>query len=275
MLIPSPCQAYTSALLCVNFISNNGSPACKSSVSIISFSNPASSSDAVKRSLIEFGWQVTTHHYTTSDIPDDSYILVLDEMTSPVLPTISDGQWKALQYLMNSGHSILWVTVGSQFEVSHPQNSLFHGLARSLRAEDPDLVLKTLDVESDSGCETPGAINRILLSFQTPTLHDIFETEYCERRGILYTSRILLDHGLNQAECDDSLGAVLQMKPFHGNPSCVRMQCERIGDLNSLHFSEVSATENFLQDGFVEVEIYAAGLNYKVLPHIIFLLAAY
>lgn len=211
---------------------------------------------------------MTTRHYTALDVPDDNYILVLDDMTSPVLPTISGGQWKALQDLINSGHRILWVTVGSQFEVSNPQNALFHGLARSLRAEDPDLVLKTLDVESGSGCETPNAINRILLSFQTPTLHDIFETEYCERRGILYTSRILLNDVLNQAECDDSSGAVLRLKPFHGNSSCVRMQCERTGVMDSLHFSEVSTTEIPVQDGFVEVEIYAAGLNYKVPPHI-------
>ncbi|MCJ1264132.1 hypothetical protein MMC22_004003 [Lobaria immixta] len=261
--VPSTFHASISAFLCANSIDQKGSSACKPPVSIISFSTPVSSNDTIKHSLIKFGWRVTTHHYTTLDISDDSYVLVLDDMTSPVLPTISDGQWKALQYLINSGHRILWVTVGSQFEVSHPQNALFNGLARSLRAEDPDLVLKILDVESGSGHETPGAINKILLSFQTATLHDIFETEYCERRGILYTSRILLDHGLNQAECDDSLGAVLQVKPFHGNSSCVRMQCERTGDLRSLHFSEVSTTEVFLQDGFVEVEIYAAGLNYK------------
>ena len=235
---------------------------------MISFSSPASSNDTIKRSLANLGWRVTTHHYTALDIPDDTYILVLDDMTSPVLPTVSGDQWDALQYLINSGHKILWVTVGAQFEVSHPQNALFHGLARSLRAEDPGLVLKTLDVDSDSRCESSDAIDKVLLSFQAPTLDDTFETEYCERRGILYVSRILLDHGLNQAECDDSSGAVLQMKPFHSNPVCVRMQCERIGDLSSLHFSEVLTTEIFLQDGFVEVEIYAAGMNYKVPPHI-------
>lgn len=222
----------------------------------------------MQRSLINLGWQVTTHHYTALDIPDENYVLVLDDMTSPVLPTISGGQWKALQALIDSGHRILWVTSGSQFEVSHPQNALFHGLARSLHAEDPGLVLKTLDVGSDSGCEAAKTINRILRSFESPTLHDIFENEYCERQGIVYISRILLDDALNQAEGDDSSGSMLQMKSFHGNSSCVRLQCERTGSMDSLHLSEVLTTEISLPDGHVEVEIYAAGMNYKVQPFI-------
>ena len=42
------------------------------------------------------------------------------------------------------------------------------------------------------------------------------------------------------------------------------MQCERLGAIDSLHYSEVSTTDLPLDNDFVEVEIYAAGLNYKV-----------
>lgn len=34
--------------------------------------------------------------------------------------------------------------------------------------------------------------------------------------------------------------------------------------MDSLHFSEVSETEIPVSDNFVEIEIYAAGLNFKV-----------
>ncbi|RAL16426.1 MDR/SDR family oxidoreductase [Aspergillus homomorphus CBS 101889] len=41
------------------------------------------------------------------------------------------------------------------------------------------------------------------------------------------------------------------------------MGAERLGDLDSIHYHEVTAEPVELEDGHVEVEVYAAGLNYK------------
>ena len=217
----------------------------------------------IEHSLSDLGWHVTTHPYTALDLPAGSCVLVLDDIHSPVLPNISSAQWNALQKLISCGKKILWVTAGSQFEVSNPQSALFHGLARSARAEDPALVLKTLDIESGSSGSTPTTINKVLLALQSPAPSDRIDNEYCERRGIIYTSRVMPDNLINQANHDCASGAVPQLKYLHGNTSCVRLQCERLGALESLHFSEV-AVEEALEDDFVEVEIYAAGVNYKV-----------
>ena len=232
-------------------------------MSLVTFLDAPDSHETVRRSLSNLGWHVTTCQYTALNLPAKSYALVLDEMHSPLLPNINHQQWEALQGLISSGRKILWVTAGSQFEVSNPQTALIHGLARSARAEDPALIFKTLDVESASGCATSDAISKILLSLQTPSPRDRVESEYCERRGLIYTSRILPDEPLNEAAHDSTSGTVPQLRLLHGNPSCVRLQCERVGALDSLHFSEVSMEES-IEEGFVEVEIYAAGVNYKV-----------
>lgn len=155
------------------------------------------------------------------------------------------------------------MTAGSQYEVSNPQAALFHGLARSARAEDPALILKTLDVESGSSCASAEAIHKVLLSLENLTPRDRSENEYCERHGMIYTSRILPDGPINQAENDSISGAVTQLQLLHSNQSVIRLQCERVGALESLHFSEVSMEEPLKED-FLEVEIYAAGVNYKV-----------
>ena len=241
------------------------SNACLQSVSLVHFSNLIGFGETVKESLINRGWHLTTHHYTMLDLTPETLVLVLDDISNPLLPTISADQWRALLRLMGSGHKILWVTSGSQFQVSDPQNSMFQGFARSARAEDPRLVLKTLDVESGFSSESVEAINTILLSLPTCMPgNNGTENEYCERRGIIHISRLLPDDLLEQAERDSSVGAALQSKLFHGTTGCIRMQCERLGAIDSLHYSEVSTTELPLDDDFVEVEIYAAGLNYKV-----------
>ena len=233
-------------------------------MTLLSFLNEPDVNEVIGRSLSDLGWHMTNHSYTALNLPVESYVLVLDEIHSPVLSKIGSDQWKALQNLLGSGKKILWVTTGSQFEIANPETSLIHGLARSARAEDPALVLKTLDVESGSSYATADAINKILLSLQLRAPSDRVENEYCERRGMIYTTRIVPDDAMNLAERDDTSGAVPQSQSFHSNPSCVRLQCERVGSLDSLHFSEV-ALEEPLEGGFVEVEVYAAGLNYKVL----------
>jgi hypothetical protein len=90
------------------------------------------------------------------------------------------------------------------------------------------------------------------------------EYEFVERRGVLYLSRIRPDERINHAEKDERTGADLQIKNFHGSETCIRLQCERLGTLDSLRYAEVSDKELPLRDHLVEVEIFAAGLNFKV-----------
>ena len=95
-------------------------------------------------------------------------------------------------------------------------------------------MLKTLDVDSGFSSESFEAINTILLSLPTciPGSNGV-ENEYCERRGIIHISRLLPDDLINQAERDSSVGAALQSKFFHGATGCIRMQCERLGAIDS------------------------------------------
>ncbi len=158
--------------------------------------------------------------------------------------------------------------IGSQLEVSHPQNALIQGLARVARAEYPALVLTTLDVETGSSPEASVAISKVLHSLQGPVPKTQIENEYCERRGIIYISRVLPVGPTNQAERDNLSVTKVPLQSLHDNKACVRVLCEGSGTIDSLHFSEVSTREIPLIDDFVEVDIHAAGLNFKVLSAI-------
>ncbi len=189
-------------------------------------------------------------------------VLVLDELEYPVLAGTSTEQWHALQHLIDRGSRILWVTTGSQLEVTKPNNALIHGLTRTLRAEDPSLIMITLDVESSSGCEA--TIHLVLKQMQALMRPGAIDMEFVERRGVIHISRLLPDNPINKAERNNICGTDPHMQPLHSHKSCVRLICERVGTLDSLQYVEVSTDEIPLEDGFVEVDIYVASLNFKV-----------
>ena len=217
-----------------------------------------------KEALANYGWQITDHFLPFSSIQPDSTVIVLDELHSPVLQTITTEQWDGLQHLIHRNSKILWVTTGSQLEVTRPDNALIHGLARTLRAEDPSLVIMTLDVGSSSSAGALATIHRILEQIKAPQRSTQIESEFVERHGIVHISRLLPDTPLNQAERDHTFGAKLRLQSLHDHKSCVRLISQRVGTLGSLHYTEVSTDEIPLEDGFVEVDIHAASLNFKV-----------
>jgi hypothetical protein len=235
-------------------------------IDLIHLTNDLKISSAIKEALGSFGWHVSEHSFPFHEVQPKSTVLVVDELFSPVLSSIREDQWQAIKHFINIESKILWVTRGSQLEVANPDNALIHGLFRTIRAEDSSLSLTTLDVESSSSAETFTAIDCVLKTLKNPAPKTHRESEFVERHGVIHISRILPDVLINQAEKADIHGADLKIMSLHDCEPCVRFICERVGTLDSLCYAEMSSTEMPLDDDSVEVEIVAAGLNFKV-PH--------
>lgn len=149
-------------------------------------------------------------------------------------------------------------------EVTNPNGALIQGFMRTVRAEDPTLNLVSLDVESLLGKATVSSIDRVLQRMKSSGLSQQPEAEYVERRGILYVSRVVPDSPMNQAEKGNTYGGELILKPLHEQKACVRLISTQTGSLDALRYVEVSKEELPLPDGFAEVDIHAASLNFKV-----------
>ncbi|KAI9781693.1 MAG: Type I Iterative PKS [Peltula sp. TS41687] len=229
-------------------------------ISLAHFSDKVDMDGGIKEGLTEWGWQTTDHRLPFTSVEPNSTVLVLDELHSPILSNVSKEQWQALQVLIQQKSKILWVTMGSQLEVTKPENALIHGLARTIRAEDPSLVLVTLDLESGLGTETAATIHRALEYIRNPMPQTRIESEFVERSGIIHISRLLPDNPINNAERH---GAETRLQSLHDHRSCVRLVSDGVGTLDSLHYVEVSSGEILLDDGFIEVNIHAASLNFK------------
>ncbi|KAJ6028403.1 Acyl transferase/acyl hydrolase/lysophospholipase [Penicillium herquei] len=220
-------------------------------------------SESIVTSLAGRGWKVIEHGTSLSNLPAGAMALVL-ELSSPVLTQVQPNQWDTLKELIIERRSpILWVTTGSQFKVTHPNNALVHGFFRTIRAEDPSMRLTTLDVEEANSPQTVTAIERVLRRVQTTERDSAVDNEYTEREGILHISRLFADEPVNSLQTTRHNGAELQIKSLHDIPSTTRLRAERLGTLDALHFGEISQSDRPVRDGCIEVEIFAAGLNFK------------
>jgi NADPH:quinone reductase-like Zn-dependent oxidoreductase len=200
-----------------------------------------------------------------------------DDPQSPLLARVTEFDWDNLRRLLRPGRRLVWLTQGSQFgTVSSPSSALVHGFVRSVGNEEPTLSITTLDLSSFANA--PELAAQSTLRVVMAGLHDaacakdepdraakhmVRETEYCEHDGLLHVSRLLPDETLIAEAARDEGATELREMWLRKNPRTARAFCERVGSMDSIHFNEV-ARQPVLGDGEVEVEIRAAGLNFKV-----------
>ena len=259
-----PCEfsgKYRSAQLFT--FASEGFSQPKGHVDIVRFTGSTQIGSSIQAKLRQKGWQFSEHDLPFQEIKSKGIVLVLDELASPVLPTIQEEQWQALKDLVSLGSKVLWLTERSQLTVSNPENAMIHGLARTVRAEDPSVSLTTLDLENASSAEASTAIDKILETLLRPAPRRHLENEFVERDGIINVSRIRPDFLVNIAEKADSQGGELNVQSLHESPNTVRLRCERLGTIDSLCYAEVDSKELHLPDGCVEVDLASAGLNFK------------
>lgn len=233
-------------------------------IKLITLAGHSTTSAGIAQALQQAGHSVEEHTGDLSRVPHNCIALVLDELSKPLLTEINAEQWGLLQDLITSRSKVLWLTTGSQMNIKSPDRALVHGLFRTIRAEDPGLSLTTLDVESPSGTATNSSILALIERLSRPTAKSFVESEYVERQSVLYTSRVLPDESINQLKKAQSQGEQPILASLHEQRSCVRLRSERIGTLEALHFGEIARDELPMQQNHVEVEIYAAGVNFKV-----------
>ncbi|KAI3330539.1 KR domain-containing protein [Ustulina deusta] len=213
-------------------------------------------------------WNVSIVDGTDSITPG-SKVLVLDELQNSVMSNIEQNQWATLQLLIEKECHILWVTAGAQISVSDPDKALINGLFRTIRNETPFLTLLSLDVESASGVATVQAVKKCLDLLENTQKNNHTDSEYTERGGVLRISRVLPDVILNKAHEEDAAGRPPEMIPFQTTQGTVKLRAERVGNLDSLQYSEVSVVSPPLPDDWVEIEIMASGVNFKDVASVI------
>ena len=258
------CATVKSAYLSRADQSDDTTSSITKSVNIVRLAKGTRINLDVETALGQAGWKVVQHESSSyPKLQTKSTVVILDELSSSLLSTITDDQWQAIKNLIDQGCKILWVTEGSQYKITKPDNALIHGLFRTIRAEDPSLSLTTLDVESGRSPAAIVAIDRILRFLQIPAPKVDLESEFVERAGILHVNRVLPDVLVNETKTQETKGTAPVVKSLHDLDTVATLRAERLGSLDALQYSETTPAEVPMKDHNVEVEIYAAGLNFK------------
>ncbi|KAI1811659.1 reducing type I polyketide synthase [Poronia punctata] len=194
-------------------------------------------------------------------VPPHSQVLIVDELENAIISSPSPRQWNILKYLIESSCAILWVTKGAQMEVDEPSRSTIFGMFRVIRNEEPQLSLINLDVENAFSLATIRAIDACLLKLGKS--NPLEDTEFVERRGIIHISRVFPDTLLSNESAESPMGRALEPRKLHASKETIRLKAERVGEIDSLSYTEHAPQLPSLAPGFVEIEVKAAGVNFK------------
>lgn len=230
----------------------------------ISFLEINQKASKILESLRDRKWNVQSCLHPLSEIQTSQTVLVLDELSVSVMDRLDERQWDILQHLVQKECRILWVTSGAQLDVTNPTRAAINGFSRVLHAEEPLLRMITLDVEQQSGDASAIAIDSCLEELiGEPASKQHIDSEFVERHGILHVSRVLPDRALTDLQSDEISRRKTEVVNLHAYKNCIRLRAERLGNIDSIHYGEISPDPLPLRDGCIEVELFAAGLNYK------------
>ncbi|ROV92586.1 hypothetical protein VMCG_08925 [Cytospora schulzeri] len=218
----------------------------------------------------ESGWTVKKCVDPIQDIQsNEQVVVVLDEVFTPVMNRLNEEQWKILKHFIQLRCRLLWVTSGGHLNVTNPDHAAAAGFLRTIRSEE-QLRVMTLDIEDSRGKASLDAIASCLDRICAAEPNSSAESEkvpldfeYVERGGVVHINRLVPDAELNALQSDDSSSHKTDVLDLRECETMVQLQCERLGNLDALHFVEATPEPTSLKDGWLEVEIHAAGLNYK------------
>lgn len=87
-------------------------------------------------------------------------VILLMDLTDPICSNMTAKALSALKSLMQPGKVILWVTSAA---LRDPETAASFGLTRTLKAENPDLILQVLDSYNTASLSTDLIIDQIML----------------------------------------------------------------------------------------------------------------
>lgn len=205
--------------------------------------------------------QLPSEHFATAKC------IVAIELDHPLFSRIDHKGFEAIKHIILKAQSTLWLTRGgAPLGCSVPESSMFTGLARSIRGEEPGINLATLDLDPES----PGSVwvDSILRVTKLQSREHNDEHEFVERGGALHVSRVVPDERLSKllsSAAQEGKATVDEGEPTpqalrqDGRP--LKMELAKTGDLDSFVFRDDDGVSAPLGSDQVEIEVKAVGID--------------
>ena len=226
--------------------------------------------------------------FTLEQYAQDSKLLQQDEHThtiflelgsSSMLRNANEASWEAIKSLATGSKGIMWVTRGACFpESSSPDLALASGLLRTLRTEiGGPLVHLDLEPGIDllAGEQLSQTLTRVyrhaLETYEEQGLRDGDfggdpELEFIERNGTIQLLRFTEDADVEHfvtSRAGVLHPSVQSMKTGPQAERRLKVEVAQLGMLDSMYFGDDARVAGPLGANEIEIEIRAAGLNFR------------
>ncbi|KAJ4195592.1 Highly reducing polyketide synthase gpy1 [Fusarium falciforme] len=229
-------------------------------VHVVGVGSDSSTRDGIERYLGKRGVTATSSHLEelASQEWSGDWLILVDEAEGSLLASLRPEQLEALKSLLTKPIKCIWVTQKVYLDPKNTTGGLVTGFARTLRGENSQLELYTLDLTSE-GDAIPNIIYHVLERIHYSHDDPISKLDYevAEKDGQLWTCRLVQDDRLENAfgparKMEAPVTEVVKA-PHHlvvGEP----------GILESLTMAQDDEYSTF-PDGHVLVEVRAVGLD--------------
>jgi NADPH:quinone reductase-like Zn-dependent oxidoreductase/SAM-dependent methyltransferase len=169
-----------------------------------------------------------------------------------------------MQRMLTTAAGVLWVTNDL---MSNPEISLSTGLIRSVRWErdldDSNLVILGIEFKTQEPNTSAAQITEVY-RYQFMQQNNQRNAEYCSLGGIIHTNRLTPADYLDEFLFSRVSKPKAQLLPFKADQNrALKLSTDTPGLLNKLQFVDCPKYETELALDDVEVEIKAAGLNFR------------
>ena len=189
--------------------------------------------------------------------------IALVEIESPLVFDWTKDEFDAFRSIVSSSAGCLWVTRGGHVEVDSPCMGPAATLLRTIRSEDPQKLLFSLDLDSstDLNIDATGAaiMHVISKSFDPTSISE--ETEYAERGGKLLIPRAVLQEQLSgKIERGNTQRHPVKV-PFFDKNRPLKLEVGALGNLDSLCFVDDPVPALALSPSEIEIKVVSVGIS--------------
>ncbi|KAI1387727.1 KR domain-containing protein [Hypoxylon trugodes] len=206
----------------------------------------------VQQALEELGWDIEACRLDSDTTFDNrNSVIMLADFERPLLHTIVEGEFLAVQKIIDAASSLLWVTVGGLLEGKYPEFAMVEGLARTIASEQASIDFRTIDVDLENTTleQVADSIVEIAENQAAPP-GGVVEREFRISHGKRYISRLVRNNELNTLYVSEGP----QPKPFSLG--------ERVsGKVVSGKVIFEQDIEKTTEPGHVEVQVLTSGLT--------------
>ena len=188
---------------------------------------------------------------------------IIIDLDCSYLTKMSLESFDGLKYLLQTA-GVLWITGG----IRSPNAGLVRGLARTVRAELQIKSIVTLAIDKwepsdfnmlDIVCE----VFKRSFSTPSPDAESSIETELAVENGIVCIPRMVRDVNMDQSLMRVTFSNTRYLQPFEQKGRPLKLTIANPGFLDTLCFIDDEQAIKDLQDDEIEIDIKAAGLNFK------------